>query len=131
MAVSIPSAEVPDISPATVSGADIWADYASVGPKHLAFLEHATYCWNTRSLEPMTQSTMWRTAVNQVQVSGGRGVDAAYQSGVVGPRVEVLTAPVTQSRVATWFWGAVAMVVVWSVSYLLRQPGVAMGEPFS
>jgi hypothetical protein len=37
-------------------------------------------------------------------------------------------------RAAGWFWGAALAVVVWSASYLLRQPGVAAGalvEPFS
>lgn len=38
------------------------------------------------------------------------------------------------SQLAAWFWGACLAVIVWSLSYLLRQPGVAispLGEPFS
>jgi len=39
-----------------------------------------------------------------------------------------------RSRAAVWFWAATAMVIVWSLSYLLRQPGAGarvLIEPFS
>ena len=39
-----------------------------------------------------------------------------------------------QSRAAAWFWSTALAVVVWSVSYLIRQPGVAtstLALPFS
>ncbi|HEV2126225.1 MAG TPA: hypothetical protein VGW38_26010 [Chloroflexota bacterium] len=40
--------------------------------------------------------------------------------------------PAEQSRLASWFGTATLGVVIWSVSYLLRQPGVAaMDAPFS
>ncbi len=38
------------------------------------------------------------------------------------------------SQAAAWYWGTALAVIVWSVSYLLRQPGVAVAstaEPFS
>jgi hypothetical protein len=39
-----------------------------------------------------------------------------------------------RSQAAVWFWSVTFAVIVWSVSYLLRQPGVAgsaLDEPFS
>jgi len=39
-----------------------------------------------------------------------------------------------RSHAAVWFWSATAMVIVWSLSYLLRQPGAGarvLIEPFS
>jgi hypothetical protein len=37
-----------------------------------------------------------------------------------------------RSRAASWFGTGAITVVIWSVSYLIRQPGVAtLNEPFS
>ena len=59
---------------------------------------------------------------------------ASQVSMQVGARVAPRLEPREESQAAAWF-GAVALaVVVWSVSYLIRQPGVAttaLGQPFS
>ena len=39
-----------------------------------------------------------------------------------------------RSQAAAWYWTVALAVVIWSVSYLVRQPGVAttsMAQPFS
>src|SRR5687768_4899736 len=39
-----------------------------------------------------------------------------------------------QPQAAGWFWSTALAVVLWSVSYLIRQPGVAtsaLAQPFS
>jgi hypothetical protein len=66
--------------------------------------------------------------VAQGYTAGGRPAGAAVSEAVMAGRAEA------HSRAAAWFWGATLTVIVWSVSYLLRQPGVAansMVEPFS
>jgi hypothetical protein len=48
----------------------------------------------------------------------------------VAPRVEARE----ESQAAAWFWAVALAVVIWSVSYLVRQPGVAttvLTQPFS
>lgn len=48
----------------------------------------------------------------------------------VAPRVQQRE----ESQAAAWYWSVALAVVVWSVSYLIRQPGVAttaMTQPFS
>lgn len=72
------------------------------------------------------------------RVNGGQRVGAAITTMSVPvplthtPRREAeAAAPAT---LAAWFWKSVAVVIAWSVSYLLRQPGVAassLAEPFS
>ena len=39
-----------------------------------------------------------------------------------------------QSQAAAWFWAGCTAIIVWSVSYLIRQPGIAtsaLAQPFS
>ena len=64
-------------------------------------------------------------------------VDRSFAIGVAArptAREAARVAPAEQSSAAAWFWAVSLAVVVWSVSYLIRQPGVAtsaLSHPFS
>ena len=48
----------------------------------------------------------------------------------VAPRIDARE----ESQAAAWYWAVALAAVVWSVSYLIRQPGVAttaLAQPFS
>jgi hypothetical protein len=117
----------------------------------LVKLEHATYYLNARSLEQMSyaqcapghfaeqtpdtrerRKTVARTLVmEQAQVQVRARLHRMPQTVACEA---VLEAPIEESRLAMWFWGAALSVAIWSVSYLLRQPGIAtsvLNVPFS
>jgi hypothetical protein len=73
--------------------------------------------------------------MKQLGQAGQATAQAARQVSMqVGVRVAPRLEAREESQAAAWY-GAVALaVVVWSVSYLIRQPGVAttaLGQPFS
>ncbi len=62
-----------------------------------------------------------------------RSVDRSFAVGVAA-RPAVRESAAEQSSAAAWFWAVSLAVVIWSVSYLIRQPGVAtstLAMPFS
>ena len=47
---------------------------------------------------------------------------------------EVAARRAEQPQAAAWFWAGCAAIVIWSLSYLIRQPGIATSalvQPFS
>lgn len=72
---------------------------------------------------------------------GGAAHCSAYAGRSVNPAAAVAraaAAPIEgdlpQTWGATWFWRSTFAVIVWSISYLVRQPGLATAvaaEPFS
>ena len=91
-----------------------------------------------------TMKRMELGTVRSVSVVSGYGRMGAPERYAVGfgpmaePRagaaVAVAERAEEKSQAAAWFWSVTLAVIVWSLSYLLRQPGVAgssLVEPFS
>src|SRR5688500_8315250 len=134
-AASMASTDVPDMSPKTTSGCDTGTLFPPGARNPLTHLEHATYCWNTRSLEPMTygEGMMKRSETMGKPLAIGPSVTVTV-AVAVGARAIDRPRTEAQSKAAAWFWSTALTIVLWSVSYLARQPGVAtsaLSLPFS
>lgn len=65
--------------------------------------------------------------MKRAELLGGSGIRVAA-------RVARPVAEREDSQAAAWYWAGAVAVVIWSVSYLVRQPGVAttvLAQPFS
>src|SRR5688500_3523715 len=123
-AASMASTDVPDMSPKTPSGCVTGTLFPPGARNPLTHLEHATYCWNTRSLEPMTYGEGMMKRSETVGKTLAIGPSMTVTVAVGAPAID-RTRTEAQSKAAAWFWSTAMTIVLWSVSYLARQPGVA------